>query len=177
MPGVDLPTFPPNAMADSPHIVHVEDDPTDARLFERAVKAASPGTRLRWYRDGQSALDEIDRLTDPAFVLPAVVVIDIKLPKIGGFDLLRRIRHQEDTSAVPVVMLTSSTQEADIERAYAERVNSFISKPPTYGELKEMVATFIPYWLTYNRRILAFSDPARSLTNLEGGGRLTSPTP
>ena len=164
-------------MADSPHIVHVEDDPTDARLFERAVKAASPGTRLRWYRDGQSALDEIDRLTDPAFVLPAVVVIDIKLPKIGGFDLLRRIRHQEDTSAVPVVMLTSSTQEADIERAYAERVNSFISKPPTYGELKEMVATFIPYWLTYNRRILAFSDPARSLTNLEGGGRLTSPTP
>lgn len=145
-------------MAESPHIIHVEDDTADARLFARAVQGVSPETRVHWFRDGQAALDEIDRLTDPAYVLPAVVVIDIKLPKVGGFDVLRYIRAGSNTSALPVVMLTSSTQESDIERAYADGVNSFLSKPPTYTELKDTIASFVPYWISHNRRVLAFGE-------------------
>ena len=144
-------------MPNAPHIVYVEDNPTDARLFTRAVEAVAPGTRVRWLRDGQDAIDVIESLTDPAYLLPAVVIIDIKLGRVGGFEVLRYVREGEATSAVPVVMMTSSTQESDIERAYAGGVNSFISKPATYGELKTLASNFIPYWLEHNQRVLAFS--------------------
>ena len=142
-------------MSASPHIVHVEDNPVDARLFERAVAAATPDTRIMWLRDGESAIAELERLAQPEAGLPALVVLDVKLPKVVGFDVLSYIRNSPKLSAVPVTMLTSSSQIADVVEAYTRGVNSFLSKPPTYGGLKEVVSHLVPYWLTHNRRVLS----------------------
>lgn len=132
-------------------LVYVEDDPTDARFFERAIAKADPGVRTHRFSDGQAAVDFVEAVAANRDPLPKVLVLDIKLPKLLGFDVLRAIRDNERTRHLPVVMLSGSTQQADIDLAYALGATSYINKPPTLKQLNETVGTIVKFWVRANR--------------------------
>ena len=132
-------------------LVYVEDDPTDARFFERAIKKADPQVRLHRLEDGQAAVDFVARLSADNTPLPKVFLLDIKLPKILGFDVLRAIRDNARTRHLPVLMLSSSTQQQDVDRAYDLGANAYLNKPPTMKQLNETVATVVKFWVRANR--------------------------
>lgn len=136
-----------------PDIVLVEDDPVDAKFFQRAVRKTDEQTRVRWLSDGQAAVDALIGTAESGEPLPRVIVLDIKLPRLRGFDVLQRLRADERTKRLPVIMLSSSTQSEDIERAYDLGANSYVSKPPTYGQLSHLVQQMLTYWLTLNRSV------------------------
>ena len=134
----------------TPQIVLVEDDEVDAKLFKRALAKQANGTRIQVLNDGQQAVDTLlDDKVKPEAV-PKLIVLDIKLPRLLGFDVLERLRQDERTANVPVVMLSSSTQQTDVERAYALGANGYISKPSTFSQLSELVEHLAGYWLKYN---------------------------
>ena len=133
---------------ETPEILLVEDDPVDVRLFSRALSKAKPDVRLDVLGDGQTVIDQL--LEDSAAVLPKLIVLDIKLPKVFGLDVLARLKADERTRPVPVIMMSSSTQERDIKRAYELGANGYISKPGTFGELSELMQHVVGYWLRHN---------------------------
>src|SRR5262249_42161665 len=118
---------------DEVEVLLVEDNSSDAELTVRALKKNNLTNRLHIARDGAEAVDFL--CARGAFVnragsqLPKVVLLDMKLPKLSGLEVLAAIRQQERTKVLPVVMLTSSKQEPDIQRCYALGVNSYIVKP------------------------------------------------
>lgn len=136
-------------------LIYVEDDHTDARFFERAIRKTDPAVRTHRLQDGQAAVDFIEDLAEESDPLPKLIVLDIKLPKLLGFDVLAAIRDNPRTRHIPVIMLSSSTQEADIDRAYRLGANSYLNKPPTMKELNETVATMVKFWIRSNRLPLA----------------------
>ena len=129
----------------------MEDDPTDAQFFQRAIKKADPTVRTHRLADGQAAVDFVAEVAGGRDPLPKLLVLDIKLPKVLGFDVLRAIREQPRTRHVPVVMLSSSTQQRDIDLAYDLGANSYLNKPPTMQQLNETVATMVKFWVRANR--------------------------
>lgn len=131
-------------------ILLVEDDPIDAKFFKRAVKNTNDGTRVTWVKDGQAAVDHLTAVSAAGEPLPQLVVLDIKLPKLKGFDVLRHVRSNHPTRRVPVVMLSSSTQQADIEQAYDLGANSYLSKPSSFTRLTSLVTSLLDYWLSVN---------------------------
>ena len=132
-------------------IVYVEDDDIDAQFFERAIRKADPNCRLRRFPDGQVAVDYIPSVGANRDPLPKALVLDIKLPKLRGFDVLKAIRDNPHTQYLPVVMLSSSTQQSDIDLAYDLGANSYLNKPPTMRELNDIVGTMIKFWVKSNR--------------------------
>ena len=132
-------------------VVYVEDDPTDAQFFERAIRKADPNCRVQRLSDGQAAVDYIHDVALKRDPLPKVLVLDIKLPKLRGFEVLRAIRDNPRTRYLPVVMLSSSTQQEDIDLAYDLGANSYLNKPPTMKQLNEIVGTLVDFWVKSNR--------------------------
>ena len=132
-------------------IVFVEDDPTDAQFFQRAIRKADPNCRVHRLSDGQAAVDYIHDVAANRDPLPKVLVLDIKLPKLRGFEVLRAIRANPRTQHLPVIMLSSSTQQEDIDLAYDLGANSYLNKPPTMKQLNEVVGTLIDFWVKNNR--------------------------
>jgi two-component system, response regulator len=129
-----------------------EDNPSDAELILESL----PGLRDRIFavRDGEEALDYLfarvafaDRVHGS---LPRVVFLDVKLPKIGGFDVLRALRADSRTRTVPVVMLTSSNLERDVARGYELGANSYVQKPVDFDQFRETVRLLGQYWLSTN---------------------------
>ncbi len=143
-------------MPNSIDLVYVEDDPIDAQFFERALRKWNPNCKFRRYADGQEAVDYIDAVAKTNDPLPKLLVLDIKLPKLLGFDVLKATRHRARTHFIPVVMFSSSTQQQDVNRAYELGANGYLSKPPTMQELNETVAAIMDFWLGANR--LAVSE-------------------
>jgi CheY-like chemotaxis protein len=135
-------------------ILLVEDNPEDEMLALRALKKALPSSRIDVARDGQQALDYLFK-TD-AFAqrdgpdLPAVVLLDISLPRLSGLEVLERLRTDRRTACLPVVMLTSSDEPRDRAKAYALGCNSFVQKPVEFAAHADTLARLGIYWLAIN---------------------------
>jgi DNA-binding response OmpR family regulator len=132
-------------------ILLVEDDPDHEALTIRALRKANIVNDIRIARDGEEALQMLfgdGNGNSP--VLPQVILLDLKLPKIDGLEVLRRIREGERTSMLPVVILTSSDEESDIVRSYRLGVNSYIRKPVNFTEFAEATRQLGMYWLVLN---------------------------
>jgi two-component system response regulator len=135
-------------------ILIVEDNPDDEMLILRALKAGNIVNEVVVARDGAEALDYLfgtgafaDRDTR---VMPQVTLLDLKLPKIDGLDVLRRLRADERTKTLPVVILTSSDEERDIIESYGLGANSYIRKPVAFSQFGEAVRQLGLYWLVLN---------------------------
>lgn len=140
-------------------ILLVEDNPSDEMLALRALSRAHLSDRVEVVRDGQQALDYLfgegefaGRPTHPA---PAVVFLDISLPRVNGLDVLRRLRADERTRLLPVVILTSSDEPRDRLRGYQHGANSVVRKPLDFEEFAETVSRLGSYWLLVNDPPLA----------------------
>ncbi len=139
-------------MSDDP-ILLVEDNPDDVVLIQRALKKSNIVNEIVIARDGAEALDCLfgtGTYEGRDAVQPSVVVLDIKLPKIDGLEVLQRIRADERTKRLPVVILTSSDEQRDIVRGYDLGVNSYVRKPVEFGEFSEAVTQLGLYWLLLN---------------------------
>lgn len=136
-------------MVDAP-ILLVEDNPDDEALTRRAFKNSDIANRLDVVRDGQEALDYLFSGGDPAQELPALILLDLKLPKIDGLEVLRRIRTDDRTKLLPVVILTSSSEETDLVAGYGGGANSYVRKPVDFDAFSETVRQLGLYWLVAN---------------------------
>jgi CheY-like chemotaxis protein len=136
-------------------ILLVEDNPTDAELATMALKEANLANKLVWVKDGAEALDFLfatgpysDRKVEDR---PKVVLLDLRLPKVDGLEVLRRIKADERTKRVPVVVVTSSREDRDVVASYDLGVNSYISKPIEFEEFAKVISNLGLYWLVINR--------------------------
>lgn len=141
---------------DAVEILLVEDNPSDLEVSLRALKEHNLCNNIQVARDGEEALDFIfcrgpfaDRRLDE---FPRVVLLDLKLPLIDGMEVLRQIRADPRTRHVPVVVLTSSTEDRDVVETYALGVNSYISKPVDFDQFRKAMELIGMYWLMLNRR-------------------------
>jgi two-component system response regulator len=133
-------------------ILLVEDNPKDVLLTERAFKQSKIANDLHVVRDGEEALEYLlgPGAGTPARPMPALVLLDLKLPKVDGLEVLRRIRHDDRTRLLPVVILTSSSEEQDVVQGYGNGANSYIRKPVDFTQFTEAVANLGLYWLVLN---------------------------
>jgi two-component system response regulator len=129
-------------------ILLVEDNPSDIDLTKRAFAKRNIANELIVAEDGQAALDYL--FGDAKRELPAVVLLDLKLPKIEGLEVLRRIRADQRTRLLPVVVLTTSKEEQDMVQSYLLGANSYIRKPVSFAEFSAAVAQLGVYWLALN---------------------------
>ncbi len=132
-------------------ILLVEDDPDHELLTIRALNKSHIANDVRVARDGEEALALLFGDGPGALAtLPQVVLLDLKLPKVEGLEVLRRIRENERTRMLPVVVLTSSDEESDIVRSYKLGVNSYIRKPVNFKDFAEATIQLGLYWLVLN---------------------------
>jgi CheY-like chemotaxis protein len=135
-------------------ILLVEDNPDDVELTLRAFAKVNIVNRVVVAKDGEEALDYLFGTGSHAgrdpHILPEVVLLDLKLPKIEGLDVLRRLRADERTRLLPVVILTSSNEEEDILRSYNLGANSFVQKPVDFAEFIDAARNLGLYWLVLN---------------------------
>jgi two-component system, response regulator len=137
-------------------ILLVEDNPHDAELTLRTLKKRRLANHLVWIKDGADALGYLfgasaDGSSAVAHT-PKVILLDLKLPKVDGLEVLRRLKSDERTKAIPVVVLTSSAEEQDLVKSYQLGVNSYIVKPVDFENFSDAVATLGMYWLLLNQR-------------------------
>ena len=135
-------------------ILIAEDNPTDEALILRAFKKSNVSSQIIVVRDGAEAVDFLFcqgayKNRDPRD-LPQLILLDMKLPKLTGLEVLRRIRANKHTRLLPVIMLTSSKEEQDLIESYQSGANSYISKPIDYDEFLEAVRQLSVYWLLLN---------------------------
>ncbi len=133
-------------------ILLVEDNPQDAELAIRALKKSLPLSRLVHVSDGQAALDFLlGSAAGECHRPPKVVLLDLKLPKVSGLEVLREIRANERTRMLPVVIMTSSREDSDVAQAYQLGANSFIVKPVDFENFLEVVSNMGSYWIHLNQ--------------------------
>ncbi len=149
-----------NHELDSVEILLVEDNENDATLTIRALKKRNLANNLIHVSDGQRALDFLfakDEYSgrDPLH-LPKVVLLDLKLPKVSGLEVLRQLKANEKTKIVPVVMLSSSQEESDLIESYKMGANSYIVKPVEFDNFSEAISDMGLYWLVLNKRPKSF---------------------
>lgn len=135
-------------------ILLVEDNPDDVELTLRALKKHNIRNEITVLRDGAEALDYLFAIGAYAerdkSAMPAVILLDLKLPKIDGLEVLRRIRADERTKLLPVVILTLSKEEQDIINSYKLGANSYVRKPVDFNQFSEAVRQLGLYWLLLN---------------------------
>jgi len=137
-------------------ILHVEDDPNDVLLVERALCKAGVTARIHVVTDGEQAVNYLAAqsafIERERFPIPSLVLLDLKLPRKSGLEVLEWIRANPGLKRLPVVMLTSSKQPIDINRAYDLGVNAYLAKPVSFDTLVEMLKTLDAFWLRANER-------------------------
>lgn len=143
-------------MTKSVEILLAEDNKRDADLTMRALKKKNLSNKIVWVKDGEETLDYLfargeykSRSIDDT---PKVVLLDIKMPKVDGLEVLQEIRSHPKTENLPVVILTSSKEEKDIIKSYEYGVNSYIVKPVDFNKFLESVAEVGFYWLLLNQK-------------------------
>jgi two-component system response regulator len=143
-------------MTENPvEILLVEDNPNDAKLTLHALKRNNLTNRIHVVRDGAEALEYIfgtgayagHNVNDHL----KVILLDLKLPKVDGLEVLRRVKADPHTRVIPVVVLTSSREERDIVESYKLGINSYITKPVDFGQFTEAVRQLGMYWLLLNQ--------------------------
>jgi DNA-binding response OmpR family regulator len=143
-------------------ILIVEDNPNDLELAMHAFRRHNFANRIEVARDGQEALDYLLGADGRApGARPKVILLDLKLPKVDGLEVLREIRADAVLSNLPVVILTSSREERDIVESYNLGVNSYIVKPVDFDKFVETVQTLGLYWLLLNEPPAAVADPGQ----------------
>lgn len=141
-------------MTEHKTILLVEDNPQDEKLILRTLCKINLANEVFVVRDGQQALDYLFREGEFAGrggEDPTVVMLDVNLPRVNGLEVLERLRHDERTHLLPIVMLTSSDEEQDRLRSYEEGANSFVRKPLDFAEFAKTVADLGIYWLAVNQ--------------------------
>jgi two-component system, response regulator len=140
---------------DAIEILLVEDDPQDVRLTLRELQRENVKNEVVVVRDGAEALDFLfcrgtfsDRSPNHP---PKLVLLDLKLPKVNGLEVLREIKAKPETRAIPVVVLTSSGEERDVVDSYKLGVNSYIQKPVDFEQFRQTIKALGLYWLVVNR--------------------------
>jgi two-component system response regulator len=134
-------------------ILLVEDNPDDVELTLRALRAHNLANRVKVVGDGVEALEYLrpdDPENPPADGYPKLVLLDLKLPRVGGIEVLRRLKASERTRLIPVVVMTSSREESDLVASYKLGVNSYIVKPVDFEQFMHAVGELGLYWLLLN---------------------------
>lgn len=136
-------------------VLLVEDNPYDAELMLRTFRKRGLAHEVLWLKDGVAALEylfgsEADA-AGAAGPPPKLILLDLKLPKVDGQEVLRRIKTDPRTRSIPVVVLTSSREESDVLRSYDAGVNSYVVKPVDFDRFTEVVAQLALYWLMVNQ--------------------------
>jgi len=146
---------PVHTNADAVEILLVEDNPTDAELTIEALREGKLANKLVWVKDGAEALDFIfargafaRRVADAP---PKLIMLDLRLPKVDGLEVLKTLKGDARARTIPVVVLTSSKEERDVAQSYQLGVNSFVSKPVEFEEFARVVTQLGCYWLLVNR--------------------------
>jgi two-component system response regulator len=136
-------------------IIIIDDNPYDVELTMRALKKHKLGDHVIWLKDGVEALDFFNNhffnLSGKSKIKPALVLLDLKLPKVNGQEVLEKIKKESQTRGIPIVMLSSSREHADIENAYRAGVNSYIVKPMDFDTFSEWIRQIGWYWLYVNQ--------------------------
>jgi len=139
---------------DAIEILYAEDSPTDAEITMRALKKANFANKIMWVKDGAEALDYLFArgvYAGRPNGRPRLALLDLKMPKVDGLEVLKQIRADEQLRTMPVVMLTSSAEEGDIVRSYDLGINSYIVKPVDFSKLSDEVARAGYYWVVINQ--------------------------
>jgi two-component system, response regulator len=138
-------------------ILLIEDNPDDVELIQRSLLQSKIRNELIVLRDGAEALDWFMRTGDWADrdpdIDPALILLDIRLPRVDGLEVLRRLREDENWDTAPIVILTSSQEEEDLFRSYQLGANSYVRKPVNFVEFSEAVREVGVYWLLINERV------------------------
>lgn len=134
------------------HILLVEDNPDDELLTVRALRRGKIANQIVVARNGEEALRHLAAASPPdrRAQLPGVILLDLKLPKVDGLEVLAQIRAAPFTRALPVVMLTSSSEERDIAESYQRGANSYVRKPVDFDQFTEAVRQLGVYWMQIN---------------------------
>ena len=128
-------------------ILLIEDNPDDVELTSRAFKKAGIANELRVIGDGAEALKYLSSRENP---IPAIVLLDINLPKVSGIEVLKRLRADARTRLLPVIILTSSKEEQDLAAGYGNGCNSYVRKPVDFAQFAEAARQIGLYWLLLN---------------------------
>jgi CheY-like chemotaxis protein len=135
-------------------ILLVEDNPSDAELTIRALKKRKLANHLIWLKDGAEALEFLfctgSHANRPR-VQPNLILLDLKMPKVNGIEVLRRVKADEQLKAIPVVVMTSSHEDQDIVESYKLGVNSYLVKPVEFEQFQEVASNAGFYWLLINK--------------------------
>lgn len=135
-------------------ILLVEDNALDAELTMRALKKGKLANKLMWVKDGQQAMDYLFRqgaYTQREDTCPRLVLLDLKMPRVSGIEVLRAIKADARTKRIPVVVMTSSQEERDVAETYNLGVNSYVVKPVDFNALADIAGQAGYYWLAINR--------------------------
>jgi two-component system response regulator len=137
-------------------IILVEDNPSDADLIKRALNKNNVANKILHLKDGQEVLQYLfgegqwkGRTTANT---PKVILLDLKMPKVSGIEVLKKIKSNEQTMGIPVVILTSSKEDPDIKECYKLGVNSYVVKPVGFEDFSRTVAQLGLYWLLINQQ-------------------------
>lgn len=141
-------------------ILIVEDNRQDELLMLRALKRTALDCEVDVVRDGQQALDYLyceGEFSGRSNVLPTVVLLDLSLPRVGGLNVLERLRADMRTQLLPICVLTSSDEECDRQRAYQNGANSYVRKPLDFEQFADTIARLVHYWLVINESTSSFA--------------------
>jgi CheY-like chemotaxis protein len=135
-------------------VLLVEDDANDVLLIQRAFRMVNTDSPIHSVRDGDAAIDYLSNSGEYAdqdeYVLPQLILLDLKLPRRSGVEVLQWIRQQPVIKRIPVIILTSSKESIDVNLSYDLGISSYLVKPVSFDRLSEMVATVESYWLRIN---------------------------
>ena len=136
-------------------VLLVEDSASDAEMTIRALRKNNLANNLLHVKDGSEALDFIfaagEYVERSVEHQPKVILLDIKMPKVNGIEVLRKIRNDDRTKKIPVVMLTSSKEDPDIAKCYALGVNSYVVKPVSFEEFQKAISNLGLFWMIVNQ--------------------------
>ena len=136
------------------HILLVEDDPAHAEIVRRNLQKSNVANRIVHVADGETALDYLYRRNNYADCdspTPHLVLLDLRLPKVDGLEVLRTVKSDPILKSIPVVILTTSAAESDLAQAYSHHANSYLVKPVGLHDFMDLMRTLGYYWLAWNR--------------------------
>ena len=135
-------------------ILLVEDSPLDAELTMRALKDGKLANTVEWVTDGQQAIDYLfheGNYSEHVGCMPHLVLLDLKMPRVGGIEVLKVIKADKRTKSIPVVVMTSSQEESDIAQSYDLGANSYVVKPVDFMSMTNLARQAGDYWLAINQ--------------------------